>query len=297
MYKICSLILQPRNLSLNIHTQQEIKQLVVFDLDRTLLNKYSQLTPFTLQTLREMDKRGIHYTIATGRSFLSAEDIIKDHTFSLPQIYTNGVVTWCPTQQRFSFDNCLSLDEALAAIEVMVSESAHPFVNALNNQGERIVFHSEYKNRFEQALLEQFKFSQKTRILPLTKLNQDFQITNISMIGPCDEVISVHNIIEKVNHLIAYSGQAIEHEAYRWIDVHHAKATKGTAIAKLKELLNIESIICFGDGDNDLSMFEIADECYAPENANAENKQAATAVIGHHNEDGVAKFLTERFSL
>jgi len=282
---------------LNIHTQQQIKQLVVFDLDRTLLNEDSKLTPFTLQTLREMDKRGIHYTIATGRSFLSAEDIIKGHTFSLPQVYTNGVVTWCPTQQRFSFDNCLGLNEALAATDVMVSDSAHPFVNAINDKGERIVFHGEYRNQFEQALLEQFGLSPKTRMLPLNKLNQDFQITNISMIGPRDEVISVHNTIDELNHLIAYSGQAIEHEAYRWIDVHHAKATKGTAIAKLKELLNIESIICFGDGDNDLSMFEIADECYAPENANAENKQAATAVIGHHNEDGVAKFLTERFSL
>ena len=282
---------------MNIHTQQEIKQLVVFDLDRTLLNEDSKLTPFTLQTLREMDKRGIHYTIATGRSFLSAEDIIKGHTFSLPQVYTNGVVTWCPTQQRFSFDNCLGLNEALAATDVMVSDSAHPFVNAINDKGERIVFHGEYRNQFEQALLEQFGLSPKTRMLPLNKLNQDFQITNISMIGPRDEVISVHNTIDELNHLIAYSGQAIEHEAYRWIDVHHAKATKGTAIAKLKELLNIESIICFGDGDNDLSMFEIADECYAPENANAENKQAATAVIGHHNEDGVAKFLTERFAL
>ncbi len=282
---------------MNIHTQQQIKQLVVFDLDRTLLNEDSKLTPFTLQTLREMDKRGIHYTIATGRSFLSAEDIIKGHTFSLPQVYTNGVVTWCPTQQRFSFDNCLGLNEALAATDVMVSDSAHPFVNAINDKGERIVFHGEYRNQFEQALLEQFGLSPKTRMLPLNKLNQDFQITNISMIGPRDEVISVHNTIDELNHLIAYSGQAIEHEAYRWIDVHHAKATKGTAIAKLKELLNIESIICFGDGDNDLSMFEIADECYAPENANAENKQAATAVIGHHNEDGVAKFLTERFSL
>lgn len=282
---------------MNIHTQQEIKQLVVFDLDRTLLNEDSKLTPFTLQTLRKMDKRGIHYTIATGRSFLSAEDIIKGHTFSLPQVYTNGVVTWCPTQQRFSFDNCLGLNEALAATDVMVSNSAHPFVNAINDKGERIVFHGEYRNQFEQALLEQFGLSPKTRMLPLNKLNQDFQITNISMIGPRDEVISVHNTIDELNHLIAYSGQAIEHEAYRWIDVHHAKATKGTAIAKLKELLNIESIICFGDGDNDLSMFEIADECYAPENANAENKQAATAVIGHHNEDGVAKFLTERFAL
>jgi len=56
-------------------------------------------------------------------------------------------------------------------------------------------------------------------------------------------------------------------------------------------------VICFGDSDNDLSMFATADECYAPSNAKPEVLRAATAVIGHHNEDGVARFLRERFSL
>ncbi|MEJ2604557.1 MAG: HAD hydrolase family protein, partial [Gammaproteobacteria bacterium] len=49
--------------------------------------------------------------------------------------------------------------------------------------------------------------------------------------------------------------------------------------------------------DNDLSMFEAADECYAPANANELIKSAATAVIGHHDEEGIARFLRERFAL
>ena len=65
----------------------------------------------------------------------------------------------------------------------------------------------------------------------------------------------------------------------------------------LKELLGLERIIVFGDSDNDLSMFEAADESYAPENANDAIKSAATAVIGHHDDEGIARFLRERFEL
>ena len=44
-------------------------------------------------------------------------------------------------------------------------------------------------------------------------------------------------------------------------------------------------------------MFEAADEGYAPANANDAIKSAATAVIGHHDDEGIARFLRERFSL
>ena len=98
-------------------------------------------------------------------------------------------------------------------------------------------------------------------------------------------------------HLVAYSGIALEGEEWRWLDVHHTDASKGGAIESLKELLGFERVICFGDSDNDLSMFEAADESYAPNNANDRIKSAATAVIGHHDEDGIARFLRERFAL
>jgi hypothetical protein len=44
-------------------------------------------------------------------------------------------------------------------------------------------------------------------------------------------------------------------------------------------------------------MFKLADEAYAPSNAKPYIKDAATSVIGHHDEDGIARFLRERFSL
>jgi hydroxymethylpyrimidine pyrophosphatase-like HAD family hydrolase len=44
-------------------------------------------------------------------------------------------------------------------------------------------------------------------------------------------------------------------------------------------------------------MFEAADESYAPANANDVVKSAATAIIGHHDEEGIARFLRERFTL
>jgi hydroxymethylpyrimidine pyrophosphatase-like HAD family hydrolase len=44
-------------------------------------------------------------------------------------------------------------------------------------------------------------------------------------------------------------------------------------------------------------MFACADEAYAPANAKPQVLEAADAVIGHHDEEGIAEFLRERFSL
>jgi hydroxymethylpyrimidine pyrophosphatase-like HAD family hydrolase len=72
-------------------------------------------------------------------------------------------------------------------------------------------------------------------------------------------------------------------------------ATKAAAIRQLKEMLGVERIVAFGDGRNDLSMFALADECYAVENAHPDLKAAATAVIGSNREDGVARWLREHW--
>ena len=98
-------------------------------------------------------------------------------------------------------------------------------------------------------------------------------------------------------HLVAYSGIIGDGRQMRWLDLHHSDASKGGAIDTMKRLLGIERVICFGDSDNDLSMFATADESYAPANADDHIKWAATAVIGHHDDEGIARFLRERFDL
>ena len=96
---------------------------------------------------------------------------------------------------------------------------------------------------------------------------------------------------------MAYSGAAWEGDGWYWIDIHHSDASKGGAIETLRRQLQARRVVCFGDSDNDLSMFAYADESYAPDNASAHIKEAATAVIGHHDEDGIARFLRQRFQI
>jgi len=191
--------------------------LICFDLDGTLLNKSSLISPFTRETLALLSKNGISYTVATGRTMLSAQD--------------------------------------------------------------------KYYSRSDAALL------------PLAALPADAAITNISMIGDADAINEIWSTLNSYESLIAYSGPAIEGPEYRWMDVHHCKANKGSAATSLKDTLGASKLMCFGDSDNDLSMFELADECYAPINAKSHIKDKATSVIGHHDEDGIARFLRERFSL
>jgi hypothetical protein len=125
----------------------------------------------------------------------------------------------------------------------------------------------------------------------------DAEITNISAIGEPQRIDAIDLMIRDEPLLVAYAGPALERRGMKWMDIHHVQANKGTAADVLRRELSASRVICFGDSDNDLSMFATADEAYAPSNAKPEVRSAATAVIGHHDEDGVARFLRERFEL
>ncbi len=270
--------------------------LIFFDLDGTLLNDVSEISPFTKETLLLLQQNDIAYTVATGRTMLSATSIIAGHEFHLPQIYNNGVTIWDPKIQKMTLENLLSNSEISAVVEVAVSRGVTPFIHVIDNH-EHCIYHASPLHEVEKALIEKYYVPSKAKVLPLEALPVDSQVTNISMIG-FDAVISgMHQEINTHSNLIAYSGPAIEGKQFRWMDVHHCLASKGSAVTNLKRQLGATNIICFGDSDNDLSMFELADESYAPENAKDNIKQCASAVIGHHHKDGIAHFLRERFSL
>ena len=71
--------------------------------------------------------------------------------------------------------------------------------------------------------------------------------------------------------------------------------SKARAIRQLQSLLNCEKLVVFGDGKNDMDMFELADESYAVQNAHEDLKRIATGIISSNDEDGVAKWLDENF--
>ena len=272
-------------------------ELIVFDLDGTLLNQESAISDYTSETLKLLAEREIAYTVATGRTLHGARAILEGHQFLLPQAYKNGVMIWHPEQKRFSSGAMLTADELDHIVQACIRQGVTPFVFTLDQGQESNVYHPPLQSDVERRLISNLGIEDNVRARTLEELPADAAITHVNSIGPSEAIKAVLRSVNDEPHLVAYSGIAWEGRQWRWLDVHHSDASKGGAITVMKELLGIERVICFGDSDNDLSMFETADESYAPANANDAIKSAATAVIGHHDDEGIARFLRERFDL
>lgn len=272
-------------------------ELIVFDLDGTLLNKSSRISPYTRETLQRLTQRGIAYTVATGRALHGAADILEGHGFALPQIFKNGVMIWNPVDEAYSKHHLLTLSEIGHVAEAFLANNITPFFFTLEPGNRHAVYHAELRQPVEHKLVKSFRRERDLPVLPLAELPADADITNVSAVGPESKVRSVADMVIDEPQLVAYMGNAIEDRRLSWIDIHHESGSKGGAVAHLKEEMGFERVICFGDSDNDLSMFESADEAYAPENAKDSIKAIATEVIGHHDADGIAKFLRKRFRL
>ena len=272
-------------------------ELIVFDLDGTLLDAGSEVSEHTSETLRRLRWRNIAYTVATGRTLHAARDLLIGHGFDWPHIYKNGVMIWRPESDQYSHSNLLTNMEIRSVVAAFLDFAVTPFIFTLEPANRHAVYHPSLQNDGERRLARMLVEDRGLEVLPATDMPAEAGITNISALGSREAIESILELVQAEEHLVAYAGVAMESEAWYWIDVHHSAASKGGAITQLKQDLGVSSVICFGDSDNDLSMFAMADECYAPANAKEDVKAAATAVIGHHNEDGISRFLRRRFDL
>ncbi|MFY0664665.1 MAG: HAD-IIB family hydrolase [Natronospirillum sp.] len=272
-------------------------ELIVFDLDGTLLNAQQRISPYTTETLRLLGERHIAYTVATGRTLHASKACLAGHNFLLPHVYKNGVVIWDPRLSGYTHQNLLTRQEIDAVLTSFAKHPVTPFVFTVEDDGVHAVYHPPVSSASCKHFLHELSDNRGLPLLPLTALPQDACITNISALGDGEAVKAIGEDLQAYDHLVAYFGQGLYDAGSYWMDIHHSSASKGGAVELLKQDLGFERIICFGDGDNDASLFALADESYAPENAIDEIKAMATEVIGHHDQDGIARFLRQRFEL
>jgi HAD superfamily hydrolase (TIGR01484 family) len=70
---------------------QEI-QLVITDLDGTLLNSRGELSPGNEKAIRQAIAKGVPVTIATGKTRYSAQKIITQLELQTPGVFGQGLV-------------------------------------------------------------------------------------------------------------------------------------------------------------------------------------------------------------
>lgn len=270
-----------------------MKTLYVSDLDGTLLDGDCCLSQETIETVNGWIDAGGLFTVATARSWDSAEAILRPLRLRLPVVLMNGVFIYDPLRQTYLKSNLLERQTALELIAALEQFGLNPLVYTIDGRGE---FHIDYKGLFNPSetgyvMSRLNNGDRRFREVPELKLAEDERVMEINVIGTEAELAEARRLHGGRRDVMCHYSPDIYTPGYCWMEFNHAAAHKGDAVAWVKKRIGADRMVCFGDNLNDLSMFEAADAAYATANAHPELRDCAVAVIGSHLEHGVARFL------
>ncbi len=263
-------------------------QYIVIDLDGTLLNDEHKLSERNKEAIKKAIAQGIKVILATGKTRISAEGVIKDLVLDTPGVFVQGLLTY---NADGTVRQEMKLDPVTARRAIQYAES----------QGFEVIAYSG--NRLVCKVL-------------------DDSVEKIADFGePMPEAIgSLINHVDtvKMNKLIVVGGNKRKLKALRWqldqqignkvsftdggvltsLEILPKGANKGHGVKTLLRQLEAkpENVMGIGDAENDVEMLETVGFAVAVKNAAEKTKAVADEIVGSNNDDGVAEAI-ERFVL
>ncbi|MCH5202623.1 MAG: HAD family hydrolase [Oscillospiraceae bacterium] len=272
-----------------------MKTLYVTDLDGTLLNSDVKISSRSLEIINSLVENGMHFTFATARSLVSAATVTQGLNLKLPVAVYNGTFIMDKETGEIIHSNFFS-DEENSVIQAVIKRySLNPFVYSFVNGEEKVSYNKNYSNRGKREYIESRKNDRRMTPLDNDKTLFDGKVFYYSIIGREKDLSVFFSEIKSLGDYRVTFQQDIYSE-YFWCEIMPKNASKAKAVEKLKKLYSFDKIVAFGDALNDMPMFQIADRCYAVENAVNELKDISTKEILSNNNDGVALFLQQEFN-
>lgn len=274
------------------------KTLYVSDLDGTLLLPDATLSAFTAETVRALTAEGMLFSYATARSWLTARKVTAAlGALHLPVIVHNGASIVDAADGRVLQALYFTEAEKTFLFETLFEAGPSPMGYSRRGGGtsshdEHVAVCTDRASRGLLAYLDSRRGDERFSETPREHLG-DGRVYYFTCI------VDDRREAEAAYRKVAEDGRFtvdLQHDIYSdcwYFEIMPKDATKANAAKRLAAMYGCGRIVCFGDGENDLSLFREADACYAVANGAGALKRAATAVIGPNTEDGTAKKLLE----
>lgn len=273
-----------------------MKTLYITDLDGTLLNDYAKFTKESYEILQPLIDNGLNFTVATARSHNSALQILEPLKINLPILCHNGTFIYDRAKNIFLNKSTLPTEDISCIIDVAVSYGLSPFIYTLTETTAH-VYHTKPSNKAAKIYLNgRLELGDKRFILDNgyeKYKNED--VFYITILGPQEQLSHIYSLYTNVENVVISLAQDIYQNDSWWLEIMPEKAGKGNAIDYLRQTYNPETIVCFGDNYNDITMFEKSDYGICVSNAVQQLKDLADEVIGDCNESSVAKYIRDHF--
>lgn len=268
-----------------------MKTLYVSDLDGTLLTGDQVISEYTSAVINELTEKGMIFSYATARSVITAKKVTKGIDVNIPLIVYNGAFIVNNITGEIMIANYFHGAEKDILTELFRNE-VYPIVYSIIDGREKFSFVEDKCTRGMCAFLESRKGDVRTNpVVAAAGLIQG-DCFYMTCIDEPEKLEPLYEMYKDQYHCV-YEQDLYTKE--QWLEIMPREASKSNAVLQLKERLQCDRLVVFGDGKNDIDMFEVADECYAVSNAVCELKKRATGVIGSNEEDGVARWLKNNY--
>lgn len=258
------------------------KHLIISDLDGTLADVDHYVNDTTKHFIRKLLDDGHLFYIATGRMKALVEDVAKGIDHRIRVIGSNGGIIQTPNGFEIT---SIDLKEKKALYEY-VTEKKIPTLFFTDKD----VLYTDFIPEFFDIPTEYGNVVKK--IEDVKKDVYDKEIVNILLMG--HHLENPQAVLEPARKDIkANIDLTVTSSNIFNLEVYSKKASKGNALKKILEIhdLTADDVIAFGDGFNDVSMFQVAKTSVAMENAPQKVKDNASHSTLTNGENGVVKFL------
>lgn len=264
-----------------------MKTLYLSDLDGTLLRNNETISDFTAKTVNELSKKGICFSFATARSLVTTKKVTAKITNSLPVVVYNGAFIMDNVSGKILYSNYFE-SNVQELFEDIKCYGVFPVVYAFINHTEKLSFVKDQSSEGQKLYLKSREGDK--RINPV-KSFEDLLKGDKFYITCIDDEAKLKPIYNKYKDDFNCLYQKDYYSDYYWLEIMPKNTTKAFAALKLKEMLNCDELVVFGDEINDIELFKIADKAVAVANANPELIPFATDFTDSNENDGVANFI------
>jgi Cof subfamily protein (haloacid dehalogenase superfamily) len=261
-------------------------RLIATDLDGTLLDPSSAVTPRTRAALDAARSRGIHVVPVTARQPIGLRAIAADAAFDGWALCSNGAYAIHLTEGRMLFAEELPAETIRALAEALRASIPGLLFASVREGGETFVAQHGYA---EIADLSDHKRDPKT--MGGVPLEQVLAAPSLKFVIRHPE-LAPSALFETLKDL-GLTGFEATLSGAPFVEVMAEGVTKATGLARLCTHLGIDrtEVVAFGDALNDVEMLRWAGRGVAMADAESVVQDAADETTASNAEDGVAQVI------
>lgn len=263
---------------------------VALDFDGTILGSNHKISDRTVATLKKLQTKGIVVILCSGRNISQMEFVaeqINSFDYNTYIVSDNGgVVTHLKKGNKVELKNNKFDSKQLSELFEIVKGKTRVIVAF--NDGQRYLT----KFNMREMLRAYIRFGE------FYKIGKPVQASKVLMIDKKEKIERIYNQ-EKDDILTRFPELNVFRSVPTLIEVTPKDSTKGKGLSLVFEKNNwdLKDLIVFGDGENDISMFEVAGKAVAMENGFDTVKAKADDICKTNDEDGVAIYLENLYDL